>query len=174
MSNKKELQLKEDEKSQELLDTMYTNLAKRCGGKSKEFGEMIYSQISRHCSPNLNIGGIVESIIGINPKDHVECMLATQMIATHNMTMRCFNRAVSMVDVTQIVTLELANNFLNTANKLSRTYTIQMESLNRYRGKGQQKMTVEHVHINEGGKAIIGNINSTKEIKTPEDGKGEV
>jgi hypothetical protein len=37
-----------------------------------------------------------------------------------------------------------------------------MESLNRHRGKGQQKMTVEHVHINSGGQAIIGNVNSTK------------
>jgi len=30
--------------------------------------------------------------------------------------------------------------------------------LNRHRGKGQQKMTVEHVHVHEGGQAIVGNI----------------
>ena len=33
-----------------------------------------------------------------------------------------------------------------------------MEALNRYRGKGQQKMTVEHVHINSNVQAIIGNV----------------
>jgi hypothetical protein len=39
---------------------------------------------------------------------------------------------------------------------------MQMEALNRYRSKGQQKITVEHVHINSGGQAIIGNVNSNK------------
>ncbi|MBT4688816.1 MAG: hypothetical protein HOB72_12045, partial [Rhodospirillaceae bacterium] len=43
-------------------------------------------------------------------------------------------------------------------NKLARTFTAQMEALNRYRGKGQQKMTVEHVHVHEGGQAIVGNV----------------
>jgi hypothetical protein len=31
-----------------------------------------------------------------------------------------------------------------------------MEALNRHRGKGQQKMTVEHVHVHDGGQAIVG------------------
>ena len=31
-----------------------------------------------------------------------------------------------------------------------------MEALNRYRGKGQQKMTVEHVHVHDGGQAMVG------------------
>jgi hypothetical protein len=43
-------------------------------------------------------------------------------------------------------------------NKLVRTFTVQMEALNRHRSKGQQKMTVEHVHIHEGGQAIVGNV----------------
>ena len=47
---------------------------------------------------------------------------------------------------------------LNQANKLSRTYTTLLESLNRHRGKGQQKVTVEHVHVHEGGQAIVGNV----------------
>jgi len=33
-----------------------------------------------------------------------------------------------------------------------------LESLNRHRGKGQQRVTVEHVHVHEGGQAIVGNI----------------
>ncbi|MBO0332611.1 hypothetical protein J0X12_03235 [Sneathiella sp. CAU 1612] len=39
-----------------------------------------------------------------------------------------------------------------------RADTQQMEALNKHRGKGQQKMTVEHVHVNEGGQAIIGTV----------------
>src|SRR5215217_8219392 len=44
------------------------------------------------------------------------------------------------------------------ANKLSRTYAALLEALNRHRGKGQQKVTVEHVHVHEGGQAIVGHV----------------
>ena len=44
----------------------------------------------------------------------------------------------------------------NLAVKLLRTYTMQMEALQRCRGKGEQKMTVEHVHVYQGGQAIVG------------------
>ena len=37
-----------------------------------------------------------------------------------------------------------------------RTFTMQVEALQRYRGKGQQKVTVEHVHVHAGGQAIVG------------------
>jgi hypothetical protein len=35
---------------------------------------------------------------------------------------------------------------------------MQVEALQRYRGKGQQKVTVEHVHVRSGGQAIVGTI----------------
>ena len=53
---------------------------------------------------------------------------------------------------------EARSENLTQANKLSRTYTALLEALNRHRGKGQQKMTVEHVHVYEGGQAIVGNV----------------
>src|SRR5205807_8786289 len=42
------------------------------------------------------------------------------------------------------------------ANKLSRTYAMLVDALNRYRGKGQQKVTVEHVHVHPGAQAVVG------------------
>ena len=47
---------------------------------------------------------------------------------------------------------------LNQANKLSRTHATLLEALNRHRGKGQQKATVEHVHVHNGGQAIVGSV----------------
>ena len=47
---------------------------------------------------------------------------------------------------------------LSQANKLSRTYAVLLETLDKHRGKGQQKVTVEHVHVHEGGQAIVGNV----------------
>ena len=99
---------------------------------------------------------------GIKPRDHIEGLLAAQMLATHNAMMNCFKKIELCFDSKDIPTIEITNILINSANKLARTYTMQMEALNRYRGKGQQKMTVEHVHINSGGQAIIGNVNSTK------------
>jgi hypothetical protein len=33
-----------------------------------------------------------------------------------------------------------------------------IEALNRHRGKGQQKVTVEHVHVHAGGQAVVGTV----------------
>jgi hypothetical protein len=42
------------------------------------------------------------------------------------------------------------------ASRLLRTYTIQVETLRRLRSGGSQFVRVEHVHVNEGGKTVIG------------------
>jgi hypothetical protein len=47
---------------------------------------------------------------------------------------------------------------MNRATKLCRTYTSLVEALTKYRTKGQQKITVQHVNINDGGQAVIGDI----------------
>ena len=41
-----------------------------------------------------------------------------------------------------------------------------MSALKEYRSKGEQKMTVQHVHVAEGGQAIVGN------VSTPAQGGG--
>ena len=48
-------------------------------------------------------------------------------------------------------------------NKLTRTFAAQMSALKEYRSKGEQKMTVQHVRVAEGGQAIVGNVNATPE-----------
>ena len=48
-------------------------------------------------------------------------------------------------------------------NKLTRTFAAQMSALKEYRSKGEQKMTVLHVHVAEGGQAIVSNVNAPTE-----------
>ncbi|MCP4385048.1 MAG: hypothetical protein GY798_27155 [Hyphomicrobiales bacterium] len=43
-------------------------------------------------------------------------------------------------------------------NKLARTFTTQVEALKRYRTGGKQTVRVERVTVNEGGQAIVGNV----------------
>jgi hypothetical protein len=91
-------------------------------------------------------------VTDIEPKDQLEAMLAAQMAAVHMQTMT-FARRLNHTE-----TIDQQNSAERAFNKLARTFTTQMEALNRYRGKGQQKMTVEHVHVHEGGQAIVGNV----------------
>lgn len=44
-------------------------------------------------------------------------------------------------------------------NNLVRSYAAQMETLKRYRSKGQQVVRVERVTVADGGQAIVGNVN---------------
>jgi len=44
---------------------------------------------------------------------------------------------------------------LSQANKLSRSYVTLLDALNRSRGRSQQKVTVEHVHIHSRGQAVV-------------------
>jgi hypothetical protein len=46
------------------------------------------------------------------------------------------------------------------AARLLRAYATQVEALRRLRHGGSQTLRVEHVHVNEGGQALIGNVRS--------------
>ena len=45
------------------------------------------------------------------------------------------------------------------AVKLLRTYTAQVEALARLRRGGEQRIIVQHAHIDDGGQAIVGAVN---------------
>jgi hypothetical protein len=93
----------------------------------------------------------VVALAAIGPKDELEGMIAAQLLAAHNATMECYRRAMIPEQ-----TVEGRSENLNQANKLSRTYVVLLDALNRHRGKGQQKVTVEHVHVHSGGQAVVG------------------
>ena len=93
----------------------------------------------------------VAALTGIAPRDELEGMMAAQMMAAHNAAMECYRRAMIGEQ-----TFEGRRECLTQANKLSRTYAALVEALNRHRGKGQQKVTVEHVHVHAGGQAVVG------------------
>lgn len=95
----------------------------------------------------------IAALAGIGPKDELEGMMAAQLIAAHNATMECYRRAMLTGQ-----SLEGTREALNQANKLSRTHATLVDALNKHRGKGQQKVTVEHVHVYAGGQAVVGNI----------------
>jgi hypothetical protein len=89
---------------------------------------------------------------GIGPMDETEALLACQMAAIHNATMAAARRLNHTETISQ---QDSASNMLN---KLARTFASQLEALKRYRSAGEQTIKVQHVTVNEGGQAIVGNV----------------
>jgi hypothetical protein len=129
------------------------------GSRSDEFNSTLLNQAlntlwlkhaDEHGRDEL-IAAAASALAGIGPKDELEGMLAAQMVAAHSAAMESYRRSMLSDQ-----TFEGRKENLSQANKLSRTYTTLLEALNRHRGKGQQKVTVEHVHVHAGGQAIVG------------------
>lgn len=99
------------------------------------------------------INAVLPMIKAINPKDDLEGMLSLQMIGVHHMTMEVIKRGMLPNQTVDGVTSNV-----NRTTKLARTFIAQLDALNKHRSKGQQKMTVEHVHVNKGGQAVIGSV----------------
>jgi hypothetical protein len=88
------------------------------------------------------------------PRDITEALLASQMVAVHNQIMRLLGKAAKVTNP------DVQNTYLNMAARMGRLFASQADAFRRYRQKGQQKMTVEHVHVHSGGQAIVGHVNS--------------
>lgn len=92
-------------------------------------------------------------LIDIAPRDAIEQMLATQMLALHAAAMDCARRAMLSGQDGSVRREELG-----LAVKVSRAFAGLADTLDRRRRGGEQKMTVEHVHVHAGGQAIVGNV----------------
>jgi hypothetical protein len=95
---------------------------------------------------------LLSVIKGVKPRDQVEALLAAQMAAVHAATMTFAWRLARVQTIPQRDSAERA------FNKLARTFAAQVEALKRYRSRGDQTVRVEHVTVNEGGQAIVGNV----------------
>lgn len=86
------------------------------------------------------------------PRDAVERMLAVQMAATHASLMSISNK-LNSVD-----SLHQHEIYARSFNRLARTFAAQAEAMRKHRNGGQSKVIVEHVTVNEGGQAIVGQV----------------
>lgn len=99
----------------------------------------------------------VTGMQAFKPTDEIEGMLVAQAMAMHHASMECSRRA--MIEEQPY---ELAQGFRKAAASASRTFVELLSALDRKRGKGgQQVVRVEHVHVHPGGKAIVGNVESS-------------
>lgn len=88
----------------------------------------------------------------MDPRDAAEALLLGQMATLHQATMMMARRLNHFDNIRQQDSAERA------LNKLARSYAAQMETLKRYRSKGQQTVRVERVTVQDGGQAIVGRV----------------
>ena len=96
---------------------------------------------------------VLATMQDIRPRDSLESMLVSQMLSVHSMAMRVSHNAM-LADQTAYG----IDTNVNRATKLMRVFTEQVAALQKYRSKGHQKVTVEHVHVHPGGQAVVGDI----------------
>jgi hypothetical protein len=89
---------------------------------------------------------------GIGPRDETEALLAAQMAAIHNATMSAARR------LNHVETIQQQDSTSNALNKLARTFAAQLEALKRYRSSGEPGVKTQNVTVNDGGQAIVGNV----------------
>jgi hypothetical protein len=105
---------------------------------------------------NVSINGALAIIGAFAPQNEVESALALQAACTH---------MVAMVMMARIGGGHGGSHRLpglaSASAKLLRAYCTQIETYRRLRGGGEQNIRVEHVHVHEGGQAIVGAVNSS-------------
>jgi hypothetical protein len=125
------------------------------GTSDLAFLEGMVNQLARATGAKIlehDLNFMVSFINGIGPRDQVESTLAAQMVTVHMAVMKSVRDLSLATDSLQQEAAERA------INKFARTFTAQVEALKRYRTGGEQKVTVQHVSVNEGGQAIVGNV----------------
>jgi hypothetical protein len=147
------------------------SLMKAIGTSDSDFYGGLICQLvdaSRESAPSEKATNFMLAVVkGIEPRDQIEAMLAAQMAAVHMASMTFARRLAHAENIPQQDSAERA------FNKLTRTFAAQMSALKEYRSKGEQKMTVQHVHVAEGGQAIAGNVSASTEGVGAREKKGE-
>jgi hypothetical protein len=116
------------------------------------FGQLAQVARAAGALSEADLNGALALVRGLAPTDETEAMLAAQMTAVHNASMAAAGR------LAQADTPELQDSASTAFNKLTRTFATQVEALKKYRLKGEQTIKVQHVTVNDGGQAIVGNV----------------
>jgi hypothetical protein len=119
------------------------------------------AQLPNSGTSEIALNSALAMIEAAAPRDEIEGALAVQMACTHTAAMAVLARfGGGGGSERRVAALGSA------AARLLRAYSTQVEVLRRLRHGNGQYVRVEHVHINDGGQAIVGNINPPREHGT--------
>lgn len=96
----------------------------------------------------------------LGAKGMLQNMLITQLLGVHELQQKLLIYADCAVNYP-----EQGQYYMNALTKLSNVFIQQVNTLQKLQGNSQQKMVVEHLHINDGGQAIVGHVYSNNKKK---------
>jgi hypothetical protein len=114
--------------------------------------QLVKASVSGENPDEVNLSFMISMVKSIKPRDSVEAMLVAQMVSVHVMAMRCAHHLANADDLTQ------HDSAARALGRLARTFPAQIDALNRYRSQGEPAVTVQNVKVEDGGKAIVGNV----------------
>lgn len=137
-------------------DLYKATLCSATGSFDPDYARLLINSAINACTGNEKervnqINGIINTLLASKPKDAIEGMLLARLLVLHNNYMEYMSQAISTEGSHQVLDLRL-----NRSMKLMRLFNETLDTLNRHRRKGKQKITVQHVHVNDGGQAIVG------------------
>ncbi len=132
-------------------------LAEALGTADSDFLHGLLRQIADAAAPDrqfdeAKLNFVLSLVKSAQPRDQLEAMLATQMAAVHMSTMSLAQR------LAQVDSAPERDSIASAFNKCARTFAGQLETLKRHRAGGEHKVTMQHVSVNDGGQAIVGNV----------------
>ncbi len=154
----KEIDISDDEKKSCVLPEIDKNCT--LGFILKQISNLAYTNINVNESKTDEITKRLfearEVVMSFAPRNNQELMLATQMATIHQtqqrLSMHMFNSNLDPVGMM---------SYTNMITKLSNTFIHQLNAMQKLKGNNQQKVTIEHVHVHNGGQAVVGTVHTT-------------
>lgn len=114
--------------------------------------QLVKASVSGESPDEVTLSFMLSMVRSIRPRDPLEAMLVAQMVSVHVMAMRCAHHLADADDLAQ------HDSAARALGRLARTFPVQIEALNRHRSRGEPAITVQNVKVEDGGKAIVGNV----------------
>lgn len=113
------------------------------------FSQLVNAHFVTEDNTSQKANAAIEALMEMKPNDIFEGQLCSKLVMLADQYNELMRRAV-LADQP----LEIRERYINSATKLMRLHNETFEALSKYRRKGEQKVTVQHVYIN-GGQALV-------------------
>jgi len=138
--------------------------AESVGSVSEDFRTFLFAQLKGILPPHgvseeTMINAALAFTHGIRPMDELEGLFAVQLFSLHVVGLEMLRRSITAKDVFGNEVNALTGSNVKLADRILRAFRETSSALQKHRGKGsQQRVTVEHVHVSDGGQAIVGTV----------------
>ena len=110
------------------------------------------SKIARPVNGDADTRGVNAALAmlgGIAPQNELEGALASQMAAMHSLAMDTMGKAAATASA------DARERYINQTTKLSRTFTAQIEALQKLRTGGKQQVEVRYVYVDARTQTVV-------------------